>query len=184
MHAELTITHEDGDVVGSLQNGLPPDNRAVLANSLVFGQNAVWQQLVAFATETPQWRLIVYQSGANELQMTIEPVQGNLRRSCESVWRTVRTSAGAMRPSLDRLDLVDEATTQVVARASVGFIPQVRRREFWPPTAIAIVSAIVLALDGLNDDTLRGTLAAFIGGTVALVFLTVDALRKKLVWHE
>lgn len=45
-----------------------------MSRSLVFGQDPSWQQLVAYATETPQWRLAIYVGGADQLELTVEPV--------------------------------------------------------------------------------------------------------------
>jgi hypothetical protein len=162
---------------------MPREDRSCLANSLVFGRDPSWQQLVLFATETPQWRLVLYAGGTNQLQLTIEPVQGDLRRACESVWSSVCRAGQGLRPVLDSLDIVDEGTTHVIGRGSVGLLPQGRRREFWAPIAISATTGVFVLATGADSAALRGAVPAFVAGLLSLGVMVIDTLRKKLVWH-
>ena len=183
MHAQLTISHRPGDLLEPLRQSLPRENRDCLERSLVFGPASSWQNLVLFATETPQWRLVLHSVGTRQLQLTVEPVQGDLRRACESVWSSVCRAGNDLRPVLDSLDIVDEGTTHVIGRGSVGLLPQGRRREFWAPIGISVATAVFVLATGADGAALRGAVPSFIAGVLSLGVIAVDALRKKLVWH-
>ena len=79
VRAELTIRHKPGDFLALLSQQLPADDRNCLSRSLLFASSAVWQANVAFATETPHWRLVIYSDGADQWQMVVEPVHGDLK---------------------------------------------------------------------------------------------------------
>jgi hypothetical protein len=125
----------------------------------------------------------VYGDGPQQWQMIVEPVHGDLRAACQSAWRSIRKSAGNLSPKLERLEVVDEATTQVVLRASTGLLPQIRRRELWLPVLVGVANAILLAVTGADSATLKGTLPGFVAAGVALLVILSDAIRERLVWH-
>ncbi len=184
LHAEMTIRHKPGRAVELLHAELPPEDRACLQRSVVFAQNAAWQELVDYATETPLWRVAVYRDGPNHLQLSVEPVHSHLKKSAEDVWRIVRAALQSLDPKLLRLDVVDEPTTQVITRASVGLLPQTRRREFWLPMLIAIANGALFIAGGTDLATLRGAAPGLLAAAVALAVMMVDANRKKLIWHD
>ena len=179
----LTVTHKPGDFLGDLVGVLPADNRSCLGRSVLFAQSPQLHQLVKFATETLQWRLIVYADGANQWQMYVEPVHGDLRVACASVWRSVRTAARRLSPKLTRLKIVDQVSRQELTTANVGLLPQARRREFWLALSVGACNAMILAITGADDATLRGTVPGFVAAGVALLVIAWDATRKSLVWH-
>src|SRR3954447_24767460 len=124
--------------------------------SLAFAQYPQLHPIVAFATETPQWRLVACKGGATELQLFIESVQGGLKRGCESVWRSIRQDASDLEPKIEALELIDEATTQVIGTGSAGFIPQAKRRELWVPIVIAAVTVATVLAAGGSGDAVQG----------------------------
>jgi hypothetical protein len=184
LHAEFEIHHGDGDLVAALRASLPKEDRSALDRSLVFGGQPSWQEKVAFATETQQWRLVIFPTGARQLQLCLEPVQGGLKQSCESVWSTVRVCGAEFDPTLTALNIRDGTTMQVFSRASVGLAPQGKRREFWTPVAVAVVSIIALGLARAPSDSVLGAMPGFVAGIACVVVLLTDALRQKLVWHD
>lgn len=162
---------------------MPPENRACLERSLVFAQQPEWQELVAYATETPQWRVAVYADGSNQWQMVVEAVNGDLRSACQSLWRSTRKATRGMSPRLVRLEVLDEATAQVFLRGSVGVFPQVRRRELWLPLLVGLANCAIFVISGADSATLRGAIPGLVAGTIASVILVSDSIRKSLVWH-
>ncbi|HEX4806275.1 MAG TPA: hypothetical protein VFU94_10255 [Conexibacter sp.] len=183
MHAAITVTHKPGDFLGRLAVALPPEDRTCLSRSLVFAQRPEWQALVAFAAETPHWRIAIYADGADQWQMIVEPVHGELRVACQSVWRTILATVGELSPRLERLEIVDEATMQTLVRASVGLLPQMRRRELWLPLAVGVANAVVLVATGVDSATLHGAIPGLVAAGIALLVIILDAIRASLVWH-
>lgn len=183
MYGQITVTHAPGDFLAGLAAALPPDNRACLQRSLILSQQPAWQQLVAYAAETPQWRIAVYADGANQWQIIVESVYGELRTACQSLWRSVREAVGHLSPKLERLELLDEATNQILTRASVGLLPQLRRRELWLPLVVGVANAILLAATGADSAVVLGAIPGFAAAALALLAIIWDGMRRSLVWH-
>jgi hypothetical protein len=116
--------------------------------------------------------------------MVVEPVHGDLKRACAAMWRTVQQATDVLAPRLERLEVVDDATDQVVTRASVGLAPQIRRKEFWLPLPVGIANGVILAVSGTDAATVRATIPGFAAAGLALAVILVDAVRRTLVWHE
>ena len=137
---------------------------------------------MTFATETPEWRLIVYPDGTDQWQMIVEPVHGDLRASCESVWRSIQRGGRSLSPRLERLEIYDGTWTQALLRARVGLVPQLKGRDLWIPLIVGVVSAIVLAVSGADTGTVLGAIPGIAAAFASMVVIISDALRKKLVW--
>lgn len=182
MHAAVTVTHRSGDFLSALKQALPPDDRACLANSVVFSQEPRWGEIVAYAAETPEWRLIVYPDGPDQWQMVVELVHGDLRKSCESVWRSVRKAASSLSPKLERLDVYDGSWTRTFLKARVGFFPELRKGDLWIPLIAGVATAVVLALSKANSDVVLGAIPSLVAAVGSMAAIILDALRKKLVW--
>jgi hypothetical protein len=114
----------------------------------------------------------------------VEPIHGDLKKACGSLWSTVQRSTRSLSPKLDRLEVIDDGTGQVVAQARTGLAPQVRRREFWLPLAVGLANGVVLATTGADTATIRATIPGFAAAAIALLFIVGDAVRKSLVWHD
>ena len=184
VRAELTIRHNTGDFLAPLSRRLPADDRSCLSRSVLFASSRAWQANVAFATETPHWRLVVYSDGADQWQMVVEPIHGDLKKACGSLWSTVQRSAGSLSPKLERLEVIDDGTGQVVTQATTGLVPQVQRRELWLPLAVGLANGVIVAATGAHAATIGATAPGFVAAGIALLFIISDGLRKSLVWHD
>ena len=184
MHARMSVTHKEGDFIGQLSAVLPADNRECLGRSPIFSADPKWQEMVAFATETPQWRVIVYSDGLNKWEVHVEPVHGDLKEACQSLWRTIRKGTSKLRPKLKSLDIVGEQTTIPVLRASVGLVPRARRRDFWLPALTGVSTAAVLVATEADDVAVRGAVPGLVLAAVGLILYVIDVSKRTLVWHD
>jgi hypothetical protein len=189
LHAEITIRHRSGDIVAALAAEFGEHDPDALARSLLLADE-FWQERIAYATETPAFRLLCYPTSTIELQLWVEPITGNLRSACQTVWDGVRHGASNLEPSLEELTILDEATGQVVLRGETGVRANLVRRELVLALAGGVVAAALLVAgwwtfaSESRAEAVVATVPAIIVGSIALFWLVMDVRRGRLRWGE
>lgn len=189
MHAEITVRHDVGEIVGRLPAEFGDHDPAVLGRSLVLN-DPYWHDRISYATETPSFRLMSYPTSTTEFQLWVEPVAGNLRSACQTVWDGVRHAASALDPRLEELSVLDETTGQVVLRGETGIRANLARRELVVAAAGGIVAAVSLLAGWwtyARDSRPASAIAALPGivvGALAVYWLVTDIGRGRLRWTE
>jgi hypothetical protein len=189
LRAQLSVGHGRGDIADLVAGVFPPHDPTVLERMLFFRDTyRAWADRVAFATETPTYRLACFVSTAYELQVTIEPAEGNHRAVCQSVWDSLRDAARELDPKLKSLEIVDEATSKTVSTATTSFHASFARRDNLLLVFVALATAawILLAVftfgKDARGDVIGASIPGLLGGVAALVWAILDSWRGRLVW--
>lgn len=190
MHAEMTVRHSGGALIDLLSHALQPHDPAVVARSTTLGGGANWADMIQLAAETPEARLLCFRTSDYDVQILVEPLQGDIRLACDTVWTAIHRSAGQLGPSLRSLTVLDDATGREVAYAGVGFATGIAaRRDLWVAltTAVIAILIILIAVGTSSKATIVGiaigAVPALVGGAYALGSLILDARKRTLVWR-
>lgn len=171
------------------------EDRSALEESPLF-ESGKWDNKVFYATKKPKYRLFAVASLDDELQVSVEPIKGNLVETCESVWRGMKRALKAKwalkarKPKLNLLKLVDDGSMDDIMKArTCTFGTELGRSENISPVIVGVVAAIY-ALIGFytfaskdRGEFLAGAVSGVAAALVAL-FLAFLATRKgKLSWE-
>jgi hypothetical protein len=184
--AQFEIYHSGRDLVAKLQRKFPPHDAGALRRSLVFSGNRAAQQLVLYAFETRDYRLIFYPAANDQLQIVVEPLETQMRRACEHVWRSVRRGSRWHHVRLASLRVLGPSG-DTVASATTGWRSTLARRDLWPAFAVALTTVawllIALSTFGGNEkgSIVEGAIPSMVIGTAA--FIALVAHRTRLVWR-
>jgi hypothetical protein len=190
MHAELTVRHNGGALIDRLAHTLQPHDPAVITRSTTLGGVPNWTHMIQLAAETPEARLLCFRTSDYDVQVLVEPLQGDIRLACDTVWTAIHRSARQLKPSLRSLTVLDDATGREVAYAGVGFATGLAgRRDLWLALTTALIAILIIgiAIATSSETTIAGiaigAVPALVGGALALGSLVLDARNRKLVWR-
>jgi hypothetical protein len=187
MRAEMGVAHEQGDMVGVVSGLFGAPDAAALDRSLLFADDPDLQAKVAYVSEVSGFRVICCKATPYRVDLFIEPVRGDLKDACQTVWSGIRTSAGNLKPRLEALQVFDEATAERVRTGERGLRARTRGEYFtkgataggtvlWIPIAIAL---------GANPGAVTlGAVPALVAGGIATLQLAQDLKHDKLVWRD
>jgi hypothetical protein len=185
VHAEITIRHRSGDTPGLLAAEFGAHDEAALDRSLLLA-DPLWRTRITYVTETPSFRLMCYPTATTQLQLWVEPVQGDLKAACQTVWDGVRHRASGLRPKLEELTIRDEATGQTILRAETGVRANLARRELFLGGAGALVAAALLAAGWWTfakesrAEAAIASIPAVVVGLISLFPLVADLRQRRL----
>ena len=164
-----------------------PEDRSVLKKSPLF-ESGQWDNIVLYATEKPNYRLVAVPSQDDELQISVEPVKGNLVETCESVWRGTKRALNGCHPKLSLLKLVDSGSMDIMKARICTFGAELGRSENISPLIVGVVAAIY-ALIGFytfaskdRGEFLAGAVSGLAAALVALALAFVATRKGKLSW--
>lgn len=188
MHAEITIRHRSGDIAPLLAAEFGEHDAGALGRSLL--RDPFWQERIAYAIETPSFRLMCYPTTTIQLQLWVEPVEGSLKLACQTVWDGVRHAAVSLKPELEELTILDEATGEIILRGETGFRANLARRELVLALAGGIVALGLLAggwwtfASESRGEAVIAAVPGVVVGSIALFWLLTDVRRRRLRWGE
>ena len=189
MHAEITIGHRPGDIPGLLAAEFGPHDGTARTRSLSLA-DPYWQTRIAYATETPSFRLMCYPTSTTQLQLWVEPVRGDLKAACQTVWDGVRRRASGLKPKLEELTIRDDATGQAILSAETGVRANLARRELVLAVAGGVVATALLATGWWTfakqsrAEAVIASIPAVVVGFIALFWLVPDLRQRRLRWGE
>lgn len=191
VYAEFMIQHkslEPGQLKSRLTKKFGPEDRAVLKKSILFGSGQ-WDDKVSYVTEKPNYLLVVMSVLDDELQITVEPLKGNLVDTCQSVWRGMKKALKWRRPKLSLLKLVDSGSMDIMKATICKFGSELGRSENISPVIVGVVAAIY-AFIGWHTfaskdrgEFLAGAVSGVAAALVALVLAFTAARKGKLKWE-
>jgi hypothetical protein len=188
----MSINHQEGDAVAALKSALRQPNRPnALAHCTYPGAaQLAGTNRIRYTAETPGWIVFCLVSVSGQVQLVIEARHGSLKQTCETVWQAFRAEAAALSPCLDRLEVIDPAGTEPIARARTGVRPLLRSVNFQLALGPGVLTAVVIGvclISGLLDDArtelILGGAPALIVAVVAALLVVVAARRRSLVWE-
>jgi hypothetical protein len=186
VRAELTISHEPGDLLRDITGALGPHEPDALLSSNFFQKAPEAAVQLQYAKQGLS-SLILAWATPGRLVIYVEPSGGRLRDEASSVWEIVRDSGSKLNPRLKLLSLFDEDANDQIATAGVGTAAQIKR----PELAVALIAgaatliwlAFALLLFKAGGDLVLGAIPSLVGALVAGVVLRIDAQSQKLVWQ-
>ena len=186
MRAELTIEHDDGDLLAEFVAVLGPHDPAVMAQSNFAQKSPQAASALSYAAYGAP-ALVLAWATPGQLFVYLEPSGGRLRRAASDVWDIVRKSGSALNPHLKALVLLDEDANDEVANASVGLLSNLRRPEiaFTMVTGVVTLVWLVVALTVFQatGDLVLGAIPPLLASFIATTSLVADTRRQKLVWR-
>jgi hypothetical protein len=189
VHAEITIGHRAGDIAGLLAAEFGPHDDTARTRSLSLA-DPYWQTRITYATATPSFRLMCYPTSTTQLQLWVEPERGDLKAACQTVWDGVRHRASGLKPNLEELTILDEATGHAILHAETGFRANLARRELVLAVAGGVVAAALLAVGWWTfarqsrAEAVIASIPAVVVGLISLFWLVPDLRRRRLRWGE
>ena len=193
MRAEFLIKHislKPDEMKKILTAKFQQEDRSTIVDSSTF-TGSHWKQRLLYATRTSNYRILCHQTQDEELQIVVEPIQGNLLSACESVWSGAKKALVDQKPSLASLEVIDSDSDKVFLTASVTRLrDEFLRKETLTPM---IVGLLVVGYVGIGLMTFAGTdQGKFIAGAVsgvastvmAGIFAMVNGLKGALNWKR
>jgi hypothetical protein len=188
MRAEISISHNTGDLAGAVEALLGPHDPSALAQSVSLANARESRAQVTYARLTPQYRLLCWPDPPSDFQAFVEPVDhSDLRRACEKVWSQIRAGGKKMKPRLESMEIVD-SSGRVVLEGKTGFGASLGRSE---TIAVGITGLATLALllsgwltfaDDDRMSILLGSASALIAAIVVGLSALLDVKRRRIVW--
>jgi hypothetical protein len=188
MRAQLTIAHNEGNVVRALEQVYGPhDDRALRASALAKkSPNSAGS--IACAAFAPDLVLMAWPT-PGQVVLFVESDGGRLRRVAAQAWDTTRKAAKELKPKLILLVLLDEDKGDEIATTEVGLGPNIKRPELVVAAGTGLVTTAVLGLgatgwiQGFNVTTelIIGSVPALVAAIMALVYAVAAVRGKKLV---
>jgi hypothetical protein len=187
VRAQFVITHSGGDLSGVLVARFGEHQPNVVDESLLLAQEPKAGALISYAHETLSYRLMAGSSTAPVLELFVEPkLTADLRDACQTVWGTLCNGRPSIKPRLDSLAIVDDATLKSAVEAQAGLGALAARADTISAFATMIVSVVWLvvglAVFNATSDLILGAIPALVAGIVAGFILALDWKQNKLVW--
>lgn len=190
MHAELTVSHRNGNLIASLQGHLGGHNLLAVQTSIVLAGQPDLQAEVEYAIQRPTYRLLCWQNSPIEFQAFVEPVgQGDIKTASQTVWDVIRALGGPLNPQLARLELTDETIGRPLLVGATGFGARLGRRETLTAILIGGVSLVFLLVGAFTfakhdrGSILNGAAPALVAALLAVAWALSDVLRGRLAWR-
>jgi hypothetical protein len=191
VYSRFKIDHETLDwptMTKRLTAHYGADDRSVLSKSQLFG-TPTWSKVKKlYATESPDCRLIFAPGNSGELQLYVEPVEGNAMNASLSAWKAVRKILKDESPSLSHLVMVDDQSGKEFLTGETGVKVEFKRKETLLPLMVGAATLIYLGV-GLwtfaadaRGKFFGGAITGIIGAVVALVFAIIEVRKGTLRW--
>jgi len=195
VRAQLQINHDTfgpSEVASALANtfGVFHDPTVLRSSATFSADHAKWQQLVAFATESPDYRLICYTVMNTQLQAVVEPTHGSLPTGCQAAWDGIRGSLKKKKPRLEVARLIDSMTNRELFHGSDGFTSHASTLEVLSLVSITVLTIVYLVVAAATfakdevDTLLLGAIPALLSGLVALVVAWRLHRKGKIRWSS
>ncbi len=125
--------------------------------------------------------------GDKKATLYIESSGGLLRQGVEDVWGELHNRGKPLEARLQRLQLIDEDASDIIATAGVGLLGSVRRDDTIGPIVTGIVTTLVLVVAWLTGNAtpefLYGSATALGVAILYVAGILWSARSKKLVWR-
>jgi hypothetical protein len=164
------------------------DDRNVLKSSQIFNEDVWASAKKLYATESPDCRLICAPGGAGELQVYVEPVEGNILSASMSAWKGVRNILKKDEPKITHLVMVDGNTGKEILTGTTGARVEFTRKETILPILIG-VATLVYILVGVRTFAAQdpgrffgGAIVGTVGAAVAVYLAVVEIRKGTLRW--
>ncbi len=192
MRGELSVTHETittQELKERLEDKFGAHDASVTEKVTVLAGQTAWKARIIFAAEHPDYRLACYPVTNQHLQLILEPVHGQIRRACQSVWDAIRQALSDRRPNLSSAELIDQFTGRPVMSGQTGLVVELKRQEVLASLFAAVATAVWVGVGVLTFaqnsrwEFAGGGVTSWISGFVGLAFAGIGWRRSKLRWH-
>jgi hypothetical protein len=186
VRAELTIAHEQGDLVSALEQVFGENEAAALHASALAQKSPSSAASITYSAYGPGLLVMAWPT-PRRLFLYVESSGGRLRKASADVWDVIIDGGRQLKPKLKSLVLLDEDANDEIALAAVGLAANIKRPELYVTAVTGILTAMVLvvaiAAFGAAGDLLIGSIPALVAAILALGWLINDVRSKKLVWQ-
>lgn len=184
LRAQFEIYHEQPDLLDKIQEAYPAVPTA-LFDSPFFSTNPARNRIV-FATATRDVIVICVPASIDQLDVTVETTESDIRQASENAWRTIRRCGRKHKLRIASLTLVDGESGDTVATGTSSWRNAIEQRDLWGVFATAIAEAawlLALRVAGVADVGLvaLGAVPAFGAAVVAVVVMRARA--RRLYWR-
>ncbi|RSM49989.1 hypothetical protein DMB66_43900 [Actinoplanes sp. ATCC 53533] len=191
MYSRFKIDHDAVDwpaMLALLAAHYGTDDRSVLSRSQLLSTGAWSKVKKLFATDSPDCRLVFTPGSSSELQIYVEPVEGNAMNAALSAWKGVRKILHDKSPKLSHLVMVDEQSRKEFLTGETGIKIEFKRKETILPIAIGVATIIYVSV-GLftfaaesQGKFIGGALTGIIGAIASVVFAVLEVRKGTLRW--
>ncbi len=190
MYAEFWVAHaelEPNVVKRILSAKFRKHDPEVIEESSIF--TAKWRDLVLFATETTNYRMICFRDRNDQLQVVIEPLMGNIMPACQSAWQGIRGALAKHQPRLTSAKLIDEVSGREFLSAMTGLGTELRRRDTLTHLVIGALTLVWMIIGvatfakGVVPQFAGGAITGLVGAATSVLMAFVQARKGVLRWE-
>jgi hypothetical protein len=190
MYAEFWVGHAElkASAVRRLLNAkFREHDPEVIEGSQIFTEK--WRELVLFATETTNYRMICFPDRNDQLQVVIEPLMGNIMPACQSAWQGIRAALAKQHPRLTSAKLIDNVSGKEFLSAMTGLGTELRRRDtvahllIGALTVVWIIIGVATFAKEVGLQFAGGAITGLIGASTSVLMAFAQARKGVLRWE-